>query len=210
VFVADGKQPIVVVGDEHRSMGLLVDAIVDIVEAVVEIEVGSPCAGVLGSALINGRATEIVDMTHFLPLAFDDWLGSYGRRTGRPPRHILLIDDAPFCRDMLAPVLRSAGYAVTPVGSARAGLAHLQEGGAVDCVITNLELPDMDGFALVAALRQNPNTADLPVIGLAPSVSAALVERGRQAGLRDYVAKFDRQGLIAALKSRLDDMDHAA
>ena len=55
-----------------------------------------------------------------------------------------------------------------------------------------------------AELRLDPRTAELPVIGLSSVVSADALERGRQVGLHDYVAKFDRQGLIAALKEQTD------
>ena len=54
------------------------------------------------------------------------------------------------------------------------------------------------------ALRADPRTADLPIIALSSVVSAEAVERGRQVGFHDYVAKFDRQGLIAALKEQTD------
>ena len=59
--------------DGSRSMALVVDEIVDIVEDRLNIEVGSDTSGVLGSAIIKGQATEIVDVGHFLPLAFEDW-----------------------------------------------------------------------------------------------------------------------------------------
>ena len=51
-------------------------------------------------------------------------------------------------------------------------------------------------------LRADARTAELPVIGLSSAVSAEAIERGRRAGFHDYVAKFDRQGLIAALKEQ--------
>jgi two-component system chemotaxis sensor kinase CheA len=57
----------------------------------------------------------------------------------------------------------------------------------------------MDGFELTEALRADPRSAATPVIALSSQVSAELIDRGRRAGLHDYVAKFDRQGLIAAL-----------
>jgi len=79
-----------------------------------------------------------------------------------------------------------------------------------DVVITDLDMPGMDGFELASALRSNPRAAGVPVIGLSSLVSVEAVERGRQVGLHDYVAKFDRQGLIAALKEQTADLDCAA
>jgi two-component system chemotaxis sensor kinase CheA len=62
----------------------------------------------------------------------------------------------------------------------------------------------MDGFAFAEAVRGDARTVDLPIIALSSVVSADAVERGRRVGFHDYVAKFDRQGLIAALKEQTD------
>ena len=69
----EGAQPLLVFSDGSRSMALVVDEIVDIVEDRLDIQVASDNPGVLGSAIIKGQATEIIDVGHFLPLAFEDW-----------------------------------------------------------------------------------------------------------------------------------------
>ena len=71
-------------------------------------------------------------------------------------------------------------------------------------VITDIEMPEMDGFEFAESLRADPRTADMPVIALSSVVSAEAIERGRKAGFHDFVAKFDRQGLIAALKEQTE------
>jgi two-component system, chemotaxis family, sensor kinase CheA len=205
-----GVQPLLVFADEGRSMGLIVDEIVDIVEERLRIELASQRPGVLGSAIVKGQATEVVDIAHYLPLAFDDWMAWAGGRTERAPVRVLLIDDAPFFRNMLAPVLKAAGYAVTSAESAKEALALFEDGRRFDIVVTDLDMPGMDGFDLTAAVRKNPRTASIPVIGLSSLASPEAIERGRKVGLHDYVAKFDRQGLIAALKEQTADMDCAA
>ena len=96
----DGAQPILVFSDRGRSMGLVVDEIVDIVEERLDIEVASDRPGVLGYAVVKGSATEIIDIGHFLPQAFADWFRrrderstparaprAAGRRLGLFPRH---------------------------------------------------------------------------------------------------------------------------
>ncbi|MDP2298501.1 MAG: hybrid sensor histidine kinase/response regulator [Pseudolabrys sp.] len=195
----EGAQPLLVFSDGARSMALVVDEIIDIVEDRLAIQVASDSPGVLGSAVIKGQATEIIDVGHFLPMAFEDWFRRKDRPSGERQRSVLLVDDSPFFRNMLTPVLQAAGYTVTAVGSARDALTMMQDGRAFDVAITDIEMPEMDGYQFAEALRADPRTAELPVIALSSQISADSVERGRQAGFHDYVAKFDRQGLIAAL-----------
>jgi two-component system chemotaxis sensor kinase CheA len=206
----EGAQPLLVFSDAGRSMGLVVDEIVDIVEERLDIELASTKIGVLGSAVIKGQATEVIDIAHYLPLAFEDWLHWRNRETDAAPHQILLVDDAAFFRNMLMPVLKAAGYLVTPASSVDEAIALLQGGRRFDVVVTDIEMPGKDGFELASAVRANPRTANLPVIGLSSLVSAEAVERGRQVGLHDYVAKFDRQGLIAALKEQTAELVRAA
>ena len=198
----EGAQPLLVFSDGARSMALLVDEIVDIVDDRLDIQVGSDNPGVLGSAIIKGQATEIIDVGHFLPLAFEDWFRRKEAPARAKPQAVLLVDDSPFFRNMLMPVLQAAGFAVTAAVSASAALDLIKAGAAFDVVITDVEMPEMDGYQLAESLRADPLTSALPVIGLSSAVSAEAIERGRRAGFHDYVAKFDRQGLIASLKEQ--------
>jgi len=93
---------------------------------------------------------------------------------------------------------------VTAATDGKAALALVEKGGGFDLVVSDIEMPEMDGFAFAEALRADPRHGDLPVIALASVISAEAVERGRQAGFHDFVAKFDRQGLIAALKEQTE------
>ena len=206
----DGAQPILVFSDSGRSMGLVVDEIVDIVEQRLDIEVASERPGVLGYAVIKGIATEIIDVAHFLPQAYADWFHRRDARSAPTVRKILLVDDSAFFRDMLAPLIKAAGYHVVAVASAGQALAVIESGKRVDIVVTDIDMPEMDGFELAATLRENPGTAAIPVIALSAMVSAAAIERGRSVGFHDFVAKFDRPGLIAALKEQSDDLHEAA
>jgi two-component system chemotaxis sensor kinase CheA len=201
-----GKQPLLVFSDEGRSMALVVDEIVDIVEQKLDIELISEHPGVLGSALIRGQATEVIDISHFLPLAFADWQHWKERRIAAPRHKVLLVDDSQFFRNMLAPLLNAAGYAVTSAASANEALTLLRDSSGIDVIITDNDMPEMDGFELTSAVRRDPRTATIPVIGLSSLVSPEALERGRRVGLHDYVAKFDRQGLVAAVKEQTADM----
>jgi two-component system chemotaxis sensor kinase CheA len=71
-------------------------------------------------------------------------------------------------------------------------------------------MPGMNGFDLAEQLRADPRSAQIPIIALSSITSPAAIERGRQAGFHDFVAKFDRQGLIAALKDSSVEWNEAA
>jgi two-component system chemotaxis sensor kinase CheA len=206
---ADGAQSLLVFSDGSRSMALVVDEIVDIVEDRLDIQVASDNPGVLGSAIIKGQATEIIDVGHFLPLAFADWFRRKEQAEKAAHQAVLLVDDSPFFRNMLTPVLQAAGYDVSAVASAQEALAMLKDGARFDVVVTDIDMPDMDGFEFAESLRGDPRMAELPVIALSSVISPEAAERGRQVGFHDYVAKFDRQGLIAALKEQAG-IGHAA
>jgi two-component system chemotaxis sensor kinase CheA len=210
VVKESGPQSLLVFADDGRAMGLIVDEIVDIVEERLVIEVPSDAPGILGSAIVKGKATDILDLGHFLPLAFEDWLRVKSRGGSRRIHNVLLVDDSPFFRGMLTPVLRAAGYAVTAVASAREALEQMRLRGSFDIILTDIEMPEMNGFDFTREIRANPQTAELPVIALSSMVSAEALARGRDVGFHDYVAKFDRPGLIAALKEQTESLSEAA
>jgi two-component system, chemotaxis family, sensor kinase CheA len=206
----EGTQPTLVFSDRGRSMGLIVDEIVDIVEARLDIEVASDRPGILGYAVVKGSATEIIDVGHFLPQAFEDWFRRRDVPTARLARSVLLVDDSAFFRDLLAPLIKAAGYQVVAVASAAQALAAIKSGTPADIIVTDIAMPGMDGFELAAALREIPSTAATPIIGLSAMVSPQAIERGRLVGFHDFVAKFDRAGLVAAIKEQSADLHQAA
>jgi two-component system chemotaxis sensor kinase CheA len=205
-----GSQPILVFVDDKRAMGLVVDEIVDIVEERLNIEVAGSKSGILGSAVIKGQATEVIDVGHFLPMAFADWFTRKEMKPSATAQSILLVDDSAFFRNMLAPVLKAAGYRVRTAPNAQEGLTALRSGQSFDVVLTDIEMPDMNGFEFAETIRSDQNLNRVPIIGLSSLVSPAAIERGRQAGFHDYVGKFDRPGLIAALKEQTAELNQAA
>ncbi|MBN8969751.1 MAG: hybrid sensor histidine kinase/response regulator [Rhizobiales bacterium] len=207
---SEGVQPILVFVDDGRSMGLVVDEIIDIVEEHLNIEVASAQDGILGSAVIKGHATEVIDVGHFLPMAFADWFIRKDMRVSATAQDVLLVDDSAFFRNMLAPVLKAAGYRVATANSGTEGLNVLRSGRQFNVILTDIEMPDMNGFEFAEAIRADQRTAGMPIIALSSVVSPAAIERGRQVGFHDYVAKFDRPGLIAALKEQTSHISRAA
>jgi two-component system chemotaxis sensor kinase CheA len=196
----EGTQPMLVFSDAGRSMGLVVDEIVDIVEEALNIQVGSDVPGVLGSAVIKGKATEILDIGHYLPLAFEDWFKRKEISSAALTRKLLFIDDSAFFRNMLGPVMKAAGFDVTVCASATEAMRLLGDGAQYDVIVSDIEMPVVNGFELAEMLRRDARFKQTPIIALSALCTPASIERGRQSGFDEYVAKFDRPGLIAALK----------
>jgi two-component system chemotaxis sensor kinase CheA len=151
-----------------------------------------------------------MDVGHFLPLAFEDWFRRKDARSDHRQRTVLLVDDSAFFRNMLSPLLKAAGYDVTTVASAQEALSLLKTGRQFHVLVTDVDMPEMDGFALAEAVRGEPRYGDMPIIALSSYSSPESIERGRQVGFHDYVAKFDRQSLVAALKEQTADASRAA
>ncbi len=207
---SEGVQPLLVFADSGRAMGLVVEEIVDIVEDRLNIEVGSGNPGILGSAVIGGKATEIIDIAHYLPLAYEDWFSRMETNFGRSNKRLLFVDDSAFFRDMLMPVLKTAGFDVVAAESGAAALEQIEKDPRFSAVVSDIEMPGMDGFELAKVLCADPRMAGVPIIALTSHASSAIAERGREAGFCDFVAKFDRQGLLVALKQAPQELNRAA
>jgi two-component system chemotaxis sensor kinase CheA len=197
---SEGTQPMLVFSDAGRSMGLVVDEIVDIVEDRMNIEVGSERPGILGSAVVKERATEIIDLGYYLPQAFEDWFMRKEMDIEALTKKVLFVDDSSFFRNMLTPVLKAAGYDVTTCTGPHQAFDLLENGDKFHAIVSDIEMPEINGFEFCESLRRDPRFRNIPILALSSMVTPASIERGRQAGFDDYVAKFDRPGLIAALK----------
>lgn len=210
---SEGNQPVLVFSDHDRSMGLVVDEIVDIVEENLTIQIGSERPGLMGSAIISGRSTDVVDAGYYLTRAFKDFFGStdsFGDGQVQTQR-VLLVDDSSFFRNMLTPLLNVSGYEVTTVDSAIAALKLCEEGDVqFDIIVSDIEMPGMSGFEFVETLKRNDKWAATPVIALSSHATPVDLDRGRKAGFASHVAKFDREALLNILSKTLHTVRGAA
>ena len=116
---------------------------------------------------------------------------------------ILLIEDDPFLREEALAWLDFEGYAVIGAADGREGVA-LALLHRPDLVVSDIMMPEMDGFAVLRELRSHPETALTPLVFLTARTERADIRLGMQLGADDYLTKpFSRMELLSAVQSRL-------
>ena len=206
----EGTQPLVVFSDGDLTLGLAVDQIVDIVEDKLDIELVADRTDLVGSAIIRGRATEVVNLAHYLPMVAEAWMKSGSRSMKGQTKSILLVEGSAFFRNTQASVLKASGYRVMTVANAAEAIEVLSSGTLVDVLVTDLDLPDRSGLDLIETMRRSSRLADLPVIGLIVKHDPDQVSRARTLGIEELVAKSDRRGLLTALSELQLPLEKAA
>jgi two-component system chemotaxis sensor kinase CheA len=189
-----------VFSEGERSLGIMVDAILDVVEEQLEIKGGTDRAGFLGSAVVASKVTDVIDTAWWLRQAGGDWF-----RPNEPAaaKRLLVVEDSAFFRELVVPSLAAQGYEVVAVSQAAEALALRERGAEFDAIVSDIEMPGMDGFGLARALREGGAWAELPLIALSGRADAPALASAREAGFTDFVPKYDRDALAASLAACL-------
>ena len=115
------------------------------------------------------------------------------------PNVVLAVDDSASMRQMVGHTLRSAGYEVLEASDGVEAL-EVAKGKVVDVVITDVNMPNMDGITLVARLRTLPDYRLVPLLLLTTESSAEKKMQGKQAGATGWMVKpFNPEQLLATL-----------
>lgn len=126
------------------------------------------------------------------------WVPTRAGKAERP--RLLVVEDSVLFRALLLPALAASGFEVTAAGSAREALALLDAGLPCDAVVSDIEMPDMDGLAFARRVRGGSAWAGLPMVALSGRSGVADVEAALAAGFVEHVTKLDRDGLVTALR----------
>jgi two-component system chemotaxis sensor kinase CheA len=140
------------------------------------------------------RSTAIAESTSKLP-----------EKVSSPTRQlsVMVVDDALMVRELQRSILERGGYSVRTATDGAEALAMLAEQPA-DLVVTDLEMPNVDGFMLTSSIRAHPRLANIPVLIVSSRAGEDDHQRGLDAGADGYIVKtsFDEAGLLSAV-SRL-------
>ena len=111
---------------------------------------------------------------------------------------LLIVDDMPANLSMLGELLHDAGYRVKAASSGRAALRYAAQKPSPALILLDVMMPEMDGYHVLAELRQDPATRDIPVIFLTALDNARDEERGFQNGAADYITKPIKPDVVLA------------
>ena len=116
---------------------------------------------------------------------------------------IMTVDDSASVRQMVSFTLKGAGYEVVEAGDGQDAVAKLS-GASVHMVITDLNMPNLDGIGLIRALRGSPSSKFIPIIMLTTESQASKKEEGKAAGATGWITKpFKPEQLVAVVKKVL-------
>jgi two-component system chemotaxis sensor kinase CheA len=193
--MADPVQ-VVVFNDGDRSVGLVVDEILDVAEEAVAVRQKSGLKGLLGSAVVGKRVTDFLDLNYVIHAAAENWLRGAGVQASG--KRVLVAEASAFSRGLIRSGLDMAGYLVLEASNVDEAIRGLG-GQPVDVVVAALDLPPNGSSALVAAMRGRPEWEAIPVLALADTAEQVRARAGQPPGFQDCQVKFDREAMLESV-----------
>ena len=116
-------------------------------------------------------------------------------------RLILTVDDSKTMRDMLKLALSNGGYTVVQAADGVHGVEVLAEHSNVDAIITDINMPRMDGYGFIETVRRDPLNRAKPILVLTTESDPVKKQRARDAGATGWIVKpFNSEKLLAAVQ----------
>jgi two-component system chemotaxis sensor kinase CheA len=187
---------VIVFNDGDRSVGVVVDQILDVVEETVMVRQKSTRKGLLGSAVVGKRVTDLLDLNEVIHAANESWFqGAGGSGNGKS---ILVAEGSAFSRGLLRSSLDMAGYRVEEAANLDEAIRAMEQQPA-DVVVAAMDLPPKGSSALLAAMRARPEWERIPLLGLADSSGQLQSSEARTAGFKDCQAKFEGNAILESV-----------
>ncbi len=204
--------PVVMMRGGGKPFAILVDELLGKEEIVIKslgefLEGVGPFAGATISG--EGRVILLVDPTRLLEASRRQPAAAPEAAEARPvaarapeaARSVMLVDDSISIRKYVGQMLEKAGFRVFTAVDGQDALQQLTD-LSVDAIITDLEMPRVNGYALIEDLRRRPNTREVPIVVLTTRAGEKHVNVARRLGVRHYITKpVDEQTFIRLVES---------
>jgi two-component system chemotaxis sensor kinase CheA len=189
---------VIVFAVNGKEIGLQVSQIVDVLDAGSEFdEVTFRQSGVLGSAILGGATTLLVDLYGVVKAVAPEWCVPLKRANQKV--RVLIADDSPFYLRQISQFATEAGFEVIQAHDGKEAFETLERDGHVDALLTDVEMPRMDGLELTRRVRATERWSNLPVIAITSLSGEDAVRKGMEAGVDRYIVKLDRERIIQAI-----------
>jgi two-component system, chemotaxis family, sensor kinase CheA len=190
----------VLVFEIEKPVGLVVTEIIDSLEIAVAMDDSALTPrGFSGLAMVNGQPTAFLDIYQVIELAYPNWFQQDKRRReameNKDAVRLLLVEDSAFYRNMEKSYLAQDGFHVIEAENGRQALELLRR-EPVHLVITDIEMPELNGFALAEAIRADEALRHLPIIAVTSLTQEEERRRGMEAGMDAYLIKLQREVLL--------------
>jgi two-component system chemotaxis sensor kinase CheA len=187
---------VIVFNDGDRSVGVVVDQILDVAEEAVTVRQKTGRKGLLGSAVVGKRVADFVDLNHVIRVSSEDWFQD--ARESANGRKILIAEASAFSRGLIRSGLDMAGYQVVEAANLNEAIRGLEH-QPIDIVVAALDLPPNGSSALLSAMRRRSEWERIPVLALAESAEQVRARAGQPMGFQDCQMKFDREAVLESL-----------
>jgi two-component system chemotaxis sensor kinase CheA len=194
--------PAVILASATRAVAVACDRVLDDRELVVK-GLGpllANVAGYLGAGILeDGRVALILDPNRLLEApSRGAAVGSPLKAEKRAAPKVLVVDDQFSVRQLQRSILEAAGYRVETARHGREALEKIAADPDLEMVLTDVQMPEMDGFELLGAIRQDPEHGALPVAIITSKGSDEDKRRGAAEGADAYIVKkeFNQQALL--------------
>jgi two-component system chemotaxis sensor kinase CheA len=191
----------VILTSSGRRVAAVCDRIVGEQEVVVK-SLGPllhDVAGYLGAALMgDGRIALILDPAFVTKMQPRGASAAVTPQVMDLPSKVLVVDDQFTVRELQRSILEAAGYRVETARDGREALTMVTAEEDIELVVTDVQMPEMDGMALLRAIRKDPQRESLPVVVVTALGGDEDKRRGAEAGADAYIVKeeFDQRALL--------------
>jgi two-component system chemotaxis sensor kinase CheA len=187
---------VIVFNNNNRSVGVVVDEILDVFEEAVTIRQKSTRKGLLGSGVVGKRVTDFLDLNHILQASAEAWFeGADGPASGK---NILVAEASAFSRGLIRSGLDMEGYRVREAANQNEAIRRMEQ-EPIDVVVAAQDLPPNGGATLLEAMRERPEWKQIPVLALADSIDPVQSTAAQAAGFQDCRAKFEREAMLESV-----------